>query len=971
MGMTLMRGSWLHDLVLLIASGLTLAASGARADTQGAAEIPTGQTITPMAATGAIFEDLNPMLTSEPGKRAGRAAAIAVSADGEVLAILTSGTGRSYGRDLKPTTGEYLFLFDITAQMPKQLQVLSLPHTYQGLAWAPTSKHLFASGGTDDSVMEIAKREATFVPARTFRLGHKHCLGLDNDTGHFAYLSRCGPVAGGIAVSPDGTRLLVTNLENDSVSLIELASGQIAIEQDLRPGAINPREHGKPGGSFPRSVAWTSSAHAYVASERDREILSLAVTRAHVRVLRRIPVPGQPVALLANRSGARLYVALSTTGRIAVIDTKRERLLESIDATAPPQTYANAHILGGDNSNAMVLTPDERTLLVCNGGQNAVAVISLGDRARGAGHRVGEAAEGKGGEGEDGGKHSTVIGLIPTGWYPAGVATSKDGLIWYVVNGKSETGPSNRWCQRVDASTGLCTTENKAAEAPYSANGVSVLRPNEEHVYQLEKAGFLTLPAPGPFELARLTKQVAHNDHFDQPEKTAADERLFAFLRERIKHVIYVIKENRTYDQVLGDLEVGNGDRRLTLFPESLSPNHHAIARSFVTLDNFLVSGEGSWEGWDWSVSAQTNDYRERMMAGGMNGEQTGFNRNLNVRYATSQERHAAEPLSPTDPDILPGGRDVTAPDGPGGEAGTGHLWDVALRDGKTVRNWGFWGENRAYGAPDVALIREPYAQRTQVFFPTRSALAPYSDPYFYDFGPNYPDFWRVKEWRREFDGFSKTNIAPDLMLVRLGNDHFGSFDTAIDGVNTPETQMADNDYALGVIIEAVAHSPFANDTLIISIEDDAWDGPDHVDAHRSIALFAGPYVRQHAVVSARYTTVSVVKTIEEILGIGPIGLNDALAAPMSGIFDPTAAMWSYQVILPDILRSTQLPLPTAERVSHVLPKHPAAYWAKAMEGQDFSGADRIDPVAFNRALWRGLKGETPYPIATKSIDRH
>src|SRR5262249_29478078 len=156
-----------------------------------------------------------------------------------------------------------------------------------------------------------------------------------------------------------------------------------------------------------------------------------------------------------------------------------------------------------------------------------------------------------------------------------------------------------------------------------------------------------------------------------------------------------------------------------------------------------------------------------------------------------------------------------------------------------------------------------------------------------------------------------------------------GCFDTALDGVNTPETQMADNDYALGVIVDTVANSPFANDTLIVAIEDDAFDGPDHVDTHRTIALIAGPYVRQHIVVSTRYTTVNVVKTIEAILGIGPIGLNDALAAPMSDVFDPHQATWTYRAVVPNVLRSTRLPLPPSEHASVEYPRHSAAYWAK------------------------------------------
>jgi DNA-binding beta-propeller fold protein YncE len=265
------------------------------------------------------------------------------------------------------------------------------------------------------------------------------------------------------------------------------------------------------------------------------------------------------------------------------------------------------------------------------------------------------------------------------------------------------------------------------------------------------------------------------------------------------------------------------------------------------------------------------------------------------------------------------------------------------------------------WDAPSVAPgVRDAYAEKTRVFWPSKASLMPNSDPYYRALDLAYPDFWRAKEWKREFAEFSSAKSAPSLMLLWLGGDHLGAFDKTMDGVNTPETQMADNDYAFGLIVEAVANSPFAKDTLIVSIEDDAWDGADHVDAHRSVCLIAGPYVRQHQVVSTRYTTVSVVKTIEEILGIGPIGLNDALAAPMSDVFDPSATTWSYKAVVPNVLRSTQLPLPPDDHATIEYPRHSAAYWAKSMAGQNFSGPDRVDPVLFKRALWRGLKGNEP-----------
>jgi hypothetical protein len=208
--------------------------------------------------------------------------------------------------------------------------------------------------------------------------------------------------------------------------------------------------------------------------------------------------------------------------------------------------------------------------------------------------------------------------------------------------------------------------------------------------------------------------------------------------------------------------------------------------------------------------------------------------------------------------------------------------------------------------------------------------------------------------------------MMPNLTLLRLPHDHFGQFGEAIDGVDTVETQMADNDYAIGQVVHAIAASPFAADTLIFIVEDDAQNGADHVDAHRSIAFVAGPYVRRNALVSERYTTVSVLRTIEEVLGLAPLGLHDGLAEPMTEVFDLAQRDWSYDAIVPEALRATKLPLgPPADKKTQLeeptcrgAARHDAAWWEGAMAGQDFSAEDRLDIARFNAALWAGLKGE-------------
>lgn len=923
-------------------------------------ELPTGKAITPSAANGATFQYLNPHNQLAPKLTLNGAASVAVAPNGKLLALITSGYNKfadASGKFPLSLSTEYLFFFDVRGPEPKQIQAIPVRATMQGLSWAPSSKQVYVSGGVDDAVHEFTSDGQKFQPTRTFALRHRKWIGGLKDV-----LNESGSAVSAVAVSPDGRHLLVANYMNDSISLIDLRSGRVIREQDLRPGIIDPRRRGEPGGSYPRALVWISPNRAYVASERDREIIALHILPHEVIVARRIRVPGQPVALVANRRGSRVYVALDTSGQVGVLDTSSDRLIELIDAVAPPTFFQNTRRFGGANTNALALVSDEHTLLVSNGGENAIAVIRLGEKARGAADPV----PGKGRDTDDTDR-SAVVGLVPTGWYPDGVAASVDGARWFVVNGKSPTGPNSGWCDNPDPARPTCKPE-KYLNNHFDS---TITAAENSQVEQLEKGGFLTLPAPPPLELARLTKLVVLNNRMDRPDQTKAEEELFALLRQRIKHVIYIMKENRSYDQILGDLKGANGAPRLTLFPERITPNHHAIARSFVTLDNTLVSAEGSIQGFMWTYAGQTNDHNERneplAYVGRAAMDGYGENRGMNMGLGTSAERHAEFAPSPTDPDILPGTHDVNAPDGPDGMEGLGFLWDVALRKGVTIRNYGLSpGPYRDFGdyncvehckpLPDV---QDAFQAGVRVYWPSKASLRSFSDPYFRPFLPPYPDFWRAKEWKREFDEFSRTGKLPELTTMWLGGDHIGWFGQAFDGVNTPETQMADNDYALGMILQAVANSPFAKDTLVVSIEDDAWDGWDHVDAHRTVALFAGPYVRQNAVISTRYTTVNVLKTIEEILGVGPIGLNDARAEPMAEVFDPRAAEWSYKAVVPDVLYTTKLPLPPPEHTMTDKPRHPAAYWAKAMANQDFSGPDRVDPVTFDQALWRGLKGNT------------
>jgi len=374
---------------LPISLGLTILALAARA-----AEVtPTGQTLTPAAAPGSLFQPLNPDLPGDPAFTAGQAASLAMSPDGKTLLILTSGFNRAVGPDgrfIPDRSKEYIFIYDVSGPAPVKRQVITAPNTFLGLAWAPAGDRFFVSGGVDDNVMEFVGPPGSIRAGRVFPLGHRGGLG-----------HAVRPEAAGIAVSPDGRRLLVANFQNDSISLIDLTDGVVA-ETDLRPGVVDKAHAGGPGGTFPHAVTWTSATRAYVTSQRDREVISLDLVSNRFAVGARLHTSGQPVALLAAPTG-RLYAALDNTDGVAVIDARADRVLETFATAAPPGAVNKT--LGGAGSNALALSPNGRTLLVTNGAENALAMVALDPRP---------------------GK-SAVVGLVPTGWYPTAVAVRPDG----------------------------------------------------------------------------------------------------------------------------------------------------------------------------------------------------------------------------------------------------------------------------------------------------------------------------------------------------------------------------------------------------------------------------------------------------------------------------------------------------------------------------------------------------------------
>lgn len=898
--------------------------------------LPTGQWISPTQARGAIYQRLLPMLKEAPTLQAGYAQSEVLSPDGKTLLVLTSGYNYvvdATGKFLPNASTQFIFVFDVSRGVPVRKQVLQVSNSFVGIAFAPDGKSFYVPGAGEDNVHVFTLQGAGWAESGSpIKLGHVGGNGLAQ-----------GPIASGIAVTADGSRALVLNRYNDSVSVVNLASRSVIAEQDLRPGKSGGVS-GTPGGEYPNSVAIAGTRTAYVSSERDREIVVLDIGGTTPSVKARVPVAGNPNKMVLDKAQRTLYVASDNADVISVIDTARNAVIATIATVGPSGILPPGKAkYKGSSPNGLALSPDERTLYVTNRGTNSLAVISLATSP------------------------ARVVGLIPTGWYPSDVRVSGDGRMLYVSNAKTVPGPNPGNCLGYE--TVPCPVPNTPVH----------FAPNE-YVLNLTGSALLSLPVPGGRQLGELTEVVAANNGFSnglEREEGERHSRTMATLRENIKHVIYIVKENRTYDQILGDLGKGNGDPRLTEFPRTTTPNFHAMANSFVTLDNFYDSGDVSGNGWPWSTAARESDAGAKMLppnyagnGGGGSYDWEGTNRNVDVALVGAA-RIAANPLAASlDADTLPGIGNVAAPDGPDGEAQQGYLWDAAMRAGLSVRNYGFFIDltryqlaGTPYAALQIPLDRTPFAHGSIQSYAANPQLLPVTDQYFRGFDDAYPDFYREQEWEREFNGYVASGQLPALSLVRFMNDHTGSYSTAIDGVNRPDVQVADNDYAVGRLIEVVSKSRFANDTLIFVVEDDAQDGPDHVDAHRSTAFVVGPFVKKHALVRTHYTTVNMIRTISDVLGIAHLGLFDANQRPMTDVFDLAQTSWSFTATASSLLKTTSLPIPSGVLYAGAArPARSAAYWIAQTRGFDFSEEDKVDPLVYNKVLWTGLMAGRSYP---------
>lgn len=926
--------------------------------------LPTGVYITATAAPGSRLYGLSTGLRADGNADANDASATSLSPDGKTLLVLTSGYNLNYSTEsgspltyplVDPTTGrpsakrtsksEWVFVYDVSTGQPRKVQQISIPDTYSGIAWRSDGRGFYVSGGIDDRVYAYTGTESTngtlqFVnDSPAILLGHDPTDVLPQPIYKGSSLRNTpagkaangalvlAAVAANIAVSKDGSKLYIANMENDSVSVADTASRKIQGEV-----AFSTPGRGVARGEFPYGLAVRSKQNGtpekiYVSSLRDDQI-DVVDTAGRISV---IPVGDAPNNVLLSKNERRLFVANGNSDSISIIDTNTDTVRRTISLARPGDPFK------GSSPNGLALSPNGRTLYVTLGAENALAVVDL--------------------------RSGTVVGRIPTGWYPTGVSVSKDGKYLYVVNEKSVPGPNPGNADGQNTAAGLATNRTF----------------RNEYVWANEKAGLLVVPTPDDATLSYLSRVVDNNNGFYNRHASP----IMGFLHNRIHHVIYIVKENRTYDQVLGDLPGANGAPSLTLFPQPIGPNHHKLATDYVLLDNFYDPGESSGVGWNWSTQARDDDYVERNQVvdygnggAGLTYDYEGTNRNINLSLPqtgartpfTVRETGLLDPSGSSS--ILPGTKDVAATEGAGkldSRAVGGYIWDEALRRGKTLRNYGFFIDLGYYspGSPAYIPISDaPFKSGIPQGPTTKAELRPYTDAYFRGFDQAAPDLFRYDEWAREFDGYVASKSLPNLELLRIEHDHFGSFSTAVGGLNTPQLQFADDDYALGLIVDKVTHSPYARDTAIFVLEDDAQNGPDHVDSHRSINLVISPYTRRQAIVHTTYTTENVFRTMEEILGLEPLGQQDANADAMDDLFTAQASVTPYEAVIPGSLCTVAFSAyiagcksPNSLKTRSVADLHDGEWWTAMTQDMDFSHADQLDSTAFNAVLWYGMTG--------------
>jgi len=779
-------------------------------------------------------------------------------------------------------------------------QTLALPAAAKGLAGAFSAVGLIAAG---DRILASDSQGAV----RVARKKEDGAFGWD---GHFTLKA---PAVGGVPYPTglalqDESHAWVCSSRGNEIQLLNLDTGEMEAKVPVGVAPYAAVVVGRKvyvsnwGGDHPEKDAPQHKTSGTPVKTDPRTSVAndgsvSVVTRAgNGWSIKSIGVGGHPSGMTASPKGRLLYVANANSDTVSVIDTGTDTVVETIDCKP------EAKLPFGTGSNAVALSPDGRTLYVANGTANCVAVVKLGSRA--GGPAIPDRPE-----------PSRVVGLIPTGWYPGAIRSSADGKHLYVANVKGH---------------GALQPRKVEAKPKKSGDGDDPAQPQKRGKNSHEHMGSVSLiEVPGPEALKTYTETVNANNRLGYSlaglEKPRLDARPVPVPERHgepsvFEHVIYVIKENRTYDQVLGDMKEGNGDANLCIFGEDVTPNHHKLAREFVLLDNFYCSGVLSADGHSWVNAAYATDYLEKQFG----------------QFTRSYPYEGSDPLAfPT----------------------TGFLWDSALARRRSFRNYGEFVKS-AYEPKNVkwadlyADYRDGTAKVKVTATPNIRSLDKYSHPSFPGFPLVTPDVYRARLFIDELKEFEQKGECPNLTYLFLPANHTNG--TRPDSP-TPRAMVADNDLALGMVVEAVSRSRFWGKTCILVTEDDPQNGFDHVDGHRTVGLVISPYTKRKAVDSTCYNQTGMVKTIELILGLPPMTQLDLNATPLRGCFSDRADLTPYTAA------KNRIALDEMNRAVKDLTGKEKEFALKSLE-LDFDVEDRADEDALNRILWHSVRGNQPYP---------
>jgi len=704
--------------------------------------------------------------------------------------------------------------------------------SWLGLVFSDNGKELYASGGNDNWIIKYKVRRKKLINADTIRIGKPWPEKIS---------------IAGLALDGRKKVIYAVTKENNMLYCIDLVTKSILSQTPL-------------GGEGYTCILSPDRKTLYASCWGCDKVV---IFDTYSRTIRgSIDVGDNPNDMCITRDGIWLFVANANDNNVSVIDTRAGRVIETLNAALYPDAPS------GSTTNGLALSSDQKTLYIANADNNCLAVFDVSVPGR---------SKGK--------------GFIPTGWYPTCVRVSGEKIL--VANGKGMTSLPNPYGPNPTRSGDVVIHHeggrDQVIKVQYIGGGLfrgtmSIINvPDEKTAGAYSKAVYENTPYSKENEL------IAEGEEGNPIPRKVGDP-------SPIKYVFYVIKENRTYDQVFGDMLEGNGDPDLVLFGENVTPNHHAIAREFVLLDNFYVNGEVSADGHNWTMGAYATDYLEK-------------------NWPTSY-----------------GGRGGSYPGEGAREVANNKVffWDLCKQHGVSYRTY---GEFVSGGKPTLEVLKDNYC------------------PYFTEWDESVRDTVRFYQWKRDFDSLLAINAVPQFNTIRFINDHTQGLSL---GKPTPFAHVADNDLALGLFVEYLSHSPIWNETLIISVEDDAQNGPDHVDAHRSIALLAGGFVKQGFVDHTPYTTTSLLRTMELVLGLPPMTQYDAAANSLWRCFNTTPGHPPYKC------RPANIDLNEKNTDKNK--------WQALSETFDFSVEDRVNDFDFNEVIWRAVKGlDSPCPPSVRA----